>query len=167
MEVTKNISQKHQTLYSPTPRGRGWEEAFGCGAGCPTSVRPSCARRRTCRRQSHRHRPQNGRPGIDTVNLFFGSMFAVQCDQIGWFVKVLGNKKVAQFFVAFSATLKNFDCPVKPNIFWQNLGYFLFQYLVTLVGDVICLLRIHDPELNWGKIQGISCDCQPRFMLSL
>ena len=124
MEVTKNISQKHQTLYSPTPRGRGWDEAFGCGAGCPTSVRPSCARRRTCRRQSHRHRPQNGRPGIDTVNLFFGSMFAVQCDQIGWFVKVLGNKKVAQFFVAFSATLKNFDCPVKPNIFWQNLESF-------------------------------------------
>ena len=55
---------------------------------------------------------------------FFGSMFAVQCDQIGWFVKVLGNKKVAQFFVAFSATLKNFDCPVKPNIFWQNLESF-------------------------------------------
>ena len=34
------------------------------------------------------------------------------------------KQKNCPIFCGFSATLKNFDCPVKPNIFWQNLESF-------------------------------------------
>ena len=74
-----------------------------------------------------------------------------QCDQNGWFLKVLGDKFCSKsrpndgplfgHFWKTSFFCKNCRCYCLGN-FWKHLGYFLLQHLVTLVTTKITAFSV-------------------------
>ena len=70
-----------------------------------------------------------------------------QCDQIGWFLKVLGDMVAIKrspnawwiFGLKWTATFLMLKyCDYFLGNFWKKLGSFLIYHLVTLVGSVVC-----------------------------